>query len=240
MYHKIFNPEEPNNIQIFKEHLNYLQHSYPIVVPGEPINKNTINICLTFDDAYFDFYYYVFPVLQQQKIRAVLGVPVNLIQDHTNVTSQDRLAIPYPHGLNQHYQTSTPLCTWDEIQTMIKSGYIMIASHGFNHIDLTAKNINLTQELHQSKIILEKKLQTTVNTIIYPFGKTSSAINKLAQQCYTFLIRIGTASNIDWHTRNGLLYRIDADKLWQQNKTITPGLIRKIQLKYWLNYLRNK
>jgi peptidoglycan/xylan/chitin deacetylase (PgdA/CDA1 family) len=240
MYHKITNTNEPYNIQAFKEHLHYLQYNYPIILPGEPINKKTINICLTFDDAYFDFYHHVFPLLQQQKIRAVLGIPANFIQDTTNTASKDRLAIPYPHGLDESNQPSAPLCTWNEIQEMIASGYVMAASHGFNHMNLSKKNVNLTQELQGSKTILEKKLQTEINTIIYPFGKTSSAVNKLSKQHYTFLMRIGTASNIDWQTRDGLLYRINADELWKQNKPITSNLIRKIQSKYWLNYLRNK
>jgi peptidoglycan/xylan/chitin deacetylase (PgdA/CDA1 family) len=240
MYHQIVNSKDPNCIIAFKEHLHYLQDNYPIILPGNPISKNTINICLTFDDAYFDFYYHIFPILRQQKIHATLGIPTGFIQETTNLSSKDRLAVSYPHGLDPNNQLRVPLCTWDEIKEMVASSYVMAASHGYNHVDLTIKGTNLIQELQDPKIILEKKLQTNINTIIYPFGKTSTSINKLARQYYTYAMRIGSASNINWQTRNGLLYRINADVLWQQNKPITTDLIRKIKCKYWINYLRNK
>ena len=117
---------------------------------------------------------------------------------------------------------------------------IIVASHSHNHVNLTHKNINLKQEIELSKKILEEKLNNKINTIIYPFGQTNKEINKIAKQHYKYIMRIGSAINKDWQTRDGLIYRINADLLWQKNKYITKSLVYKSQLKYWLNYIRNK
>ena len=114
MYHQIVNPKSSHGLEEFKQHLQYLQDHYPIILPGGAIQKNTINLCLTFDDAYFDFYYHMFPILQKQSIPAIVGVPTNLIQENTTAKNKDRLAIPYPLGLEQTNKEYTTLCTWQE------------------------------------------------------------------------------------------------------------------------------
>ncbi len=240
MYHQILNPEKPDTSIAFKEHLCYLKDNYPIILPGDNLIKNTLNICLTFDDAYFDFYYYVFPLLQQLKIPAILSIPTQFIQETTTITSKERLAIHYPAGLAQSKQKKTPLCTWKELKEMVDSSFVQAASHSHNHVNLTNPDININEELQKSKFMLEQTLQTKINTFVYPFGKNSLHTNKLAMQHYKYVMKIGSALNMDWHARDGLIYRINADSLWQKNKYITSGWVKKAQLKYWFNYIRKK
>lgn len=239
MYHQIATPNISSALTAFSQHLDKLQQNYPIILPGEPITANTINICLTFDDAYYDFYYYIFPLLTQKKIPAVLAIPTNYIQETTTATPQERLAIGYPNGLDLNQQQHTPLCCWQEIKEMVASGYVIAASHTHNHYDLTNTS-DLQTELLTSKEILEQKLATKINTIIYPYGKTSNKINKIASKYYNYLLRIGSATNLNWDSRAGLLYRINAEPFWQQQQPLTPKSLRAAKFKYWLNYLRNK
>ena len=60
MYHQIIEPQVDPEISVSKleEHLKYLQENFNIIVPGQNLLKN--NVCLTFDDAYIDFYHYIF------------------------------------------------------------------------------------------------------------------------------------------------------------------------------------
>lgn len=240
MYHQVLDPANSSCAVAFKQHLLYLKDNYPIIRPGDPVIKNALNICLTFDDAYFDFYHYVFPLLQQLKIPAVLGIPTGLIKEVATVNTKARLAVKYPAGLGTDQQNQDPLCTWQEIKEMSASGYVQAASHSHNHVALTDPNIELTIELKQAKFMLEQKLATNIDTLIYPFGKTSRQVNQLAKQYYKYIIRIGSALNSDWHARDGLIYRINADLLWQRNLYITKSFLIKAQLKYWLNYSRGK
>lgn len=240
MYHQILTPGHKQAEDLFKQHLNYLQNNFPIVVPGQALTKNTLNICLTFDDAYCDFYYYIYPLIKQLKIPVVLGVPTKFIQETTTVAKQDRLNVDYPFGLADNMQHLTPLCTWEEILEMTTSGYVHAASHGHAHLDLTTTKLDVQQELQTSKTILEEKLKSPISTIIYPFGRTSRSTNQIALENFNYAMRISGAVNMDWQSRGGLIYRVNADLFWQKNKYISNSFLLKAKLKYWLNYIRHK
>ena len=221
MYHQVFNPKDHQSLELFKEHLNYLNDNFPIILPGEPLVNNNVNICLTFDDAYSDFYHYVFPILKQKKIAAVLGIPTDFIQNTTN-------------------QNNNFFCTWPEIKEMVASKYVKPASHTCTHADLTKKNIDLLFEIQTSKEKLYEILKTSIDTFIYPFGKTTKHIHTLTHAHYKYCMRIGSAINKNWYNHNGLIYRINADPIWQQKQHITSKLLIKTKFKYYLNYIRKK
>ena len=240
MYHQILNPAIPQAAELFTKHINYLHANYPILLPGQPLQKNRLNVCLTFDDAYYDFYHYVFPLLQQLQIPAVLGVPTKFIQVAASASDQQRLSVAYPLGLDPALQQLTPLCTWAEIKTMAASGLVQVAAHGHSHSDLTRSDLDLADELQTAKKILTEQLQLPINTLIYPFGRTSQRTNKLALQHFSYAMRIGAASNIDWQHNHGLLYRVNADLFWQKNQYISNSFLLGAKLKYWFNTIRNK
>lgn len=244
MYHQIVDPLQPYGTAEFKTHLQYLQDNFPLKIPGSSLEPNTINICLTFDDAYFDFYHSVFPILRQMGIPAVLGIPTSFIPDTVHATTVERLSVAYPSGILAHSRSSDPLCSWQEIKEMIKSGLVIPASHSSSHADLTnlpsfsCVTKFVQHELVESKQLLEQKLSTTVDTFIFPYGKMSAFMQQQAKTHYKFLMRIGGAINLGWDAP--VLYRLDAQHLWPTNEPIDRWLIQKARLKYWLNQLRNK
>ena len=199
-------------------------------------------VCLTFDDAYADFYYYVFPLLKKFKLPAVLGIPTSWIQEHTSISPQKRLSITYPHGLTKELQAShSPLCTWPELQEMSRSGYMQPASHSATHINLvTASRSQLTTEINTSKQILQQKLHQPIDTFIYPFGQMTKEIHKVVHAQYKYGMRIGSAVNSSWLNKSGLFYRLDADTIWRNNRLINSALLIKATWKYYLNLLRKK
>ncbi|MCH9613680.1 MAG: hypothetical protein SP1CHLAM54_06890 [Chlamydiia bacterium] len=161
-----------------------------------------LNICLTFDDATADFADTVYPLLQKHSLPAVLAVPTGLID--------------------------TPgYCSWSALKSMD----VTFASHTHTHANLKTSQ-NLTYELTHSKQLLEDNLNTSINTLIYPFGTFSSTSNKAALEHYTYLMRIGGAYNFSW--KDPLLYRVSADNLTsplsalkQPLKLFTKTLLKK-------------
>ena len=59
MYHHINGKEFSNDLEVFEKHLEYLTKNYMIVTPDDELKLDK-NLCLTFDDAYFDFYHFSF------------------------------------------------------------------------------------------------------------------------------------------------------------------------------------
>lgn len=242
MYHQIVDPKINAEISInkFQQHLTYLKQNFNIISPGQiATDQSKISICLTFDDAYIDFYHYIFPILKKLNIPATLAIPVGLIEDTTTVNLETRLAVNYPDGLNIAAAANSPLCTWSEIKTMLASGLVYPASHSLTHKDLAEITFDQAyQELCVSKRIILTKLENITETLIYPFGKSNRLIQKMANSHYKYVMRIGNASNRSWNQK--ILYRIDADPFWKHNKKISLVDLILLKAKYWYNRARGK
>ncbi len=114
---------------------------------GDPLPPKPI--LLTFDDNYLGEYRYAFPLLKQYNYPAVWSV-------HTHYVGS---------------QAGKPKATWEQLQEMVQSGLITVASHTVNHLrldTLSAKKVNY--ELRESKQILEQRLGVPIQYFTYPEG----------------------------------------------------------------------
>jgi len=214
MYHHINSDDLPlsNSDAMIKAHLRLISERYTTLFPGEEAPGAAI--CLTFDDAYYDFYHYVFPLLKQLGLKALLAVPAAYILDDTDVEPSRRLSLKH-HEIyeGENYKEFAPFCTFAELREMIESGHVEIASHSMNHINLTNEGIDLDGEIFGSKVLLEEKLGYRVDSFVFPYGKYNDAAVKLAREHYGYVFRIGNALNPSWEGIGGLLYRIKGDAL---------------------------
>ncbi|MFA6118908.1 MAG: polysaccharide deacetylase family protein [Parachlamydiales bacterium] len=230
LYHGIGDGKYSNTPLMIQNHLEYLSKNYNIVLPGERTNPFKINICLTFDDGLYGFYYYVFPLLKKLKIKVLLSIPIKYILEDTSLDPKSRLEVSYKDAFKKEvYSSSAPFCTWKELKEMVDSKFVCIASHSFNHIKLTDENLDLELEIAESKKILEKKLNTEVNTFVYPLGKFNEKIHKKVKENYKYAMRIGSAINFSWQNMNSITYRINSDNLLSENENV--------KLKKYISYL---
>lgn len=235
MYHRVFNTGFTVKDNAFESHLQYLVENFPIMLPNDPIRKG-LNICLSFDDAYYDFYHYVFPLLKTYKIKAQLAVPVKYVLDQTDIDPQTRLGVPHNVAIEDTYQSHAPLCTWKEIQEMVDSDHVVVASHSHTHKELTRPDVDLEEEIHLSKQLLEDKLGKPISTFVYPCGSMTREIHAQVMRHYQFAMRIGSALNKDWHSHRGMIHRINAEHFWPDNKAWE----KFDTFRFWLKYLSNK
>lgn len=220
MYHRIIEPEDlPGSLLAFTRHLADLASHYNIVVPGERLVTGRINLCLTFDDAYYDFYKYIFPLLVSLNLRAVLAIPAGLILENTTIDDERRLAVPYLDAMSKNQQDAT-LCTWEEINTMVASTHVIPACHGLTHVHLANTEQALEQEVVYAKQLLAAKTAQSIDTYVYPYGQMTRAINRYVKEHYRYTMRIGSALNLSWANCHGVIYRINADVLWRENKRL--------------------
>lgn len=230
LYHRVGDVKYSNSYEMFIEHLNHLKENYPIVIPGDNLSSFLLQVCLSFDDAYYDFYHYLFPLFKKWKIKTVLSVPVGLIQQSTDVPSHQRLKVSYKETMNEEViREKVPYCTWEELKEMADSGLVHFASHGFHHKNLLSKEADLEKEIIISKEILEQKLQVPIQTFVYPLGKFDSSIHQCVKEYYTYIMRIGSAANLSWQNSSGVIYRIQGDSLMSKDAPF--------KLKKWPSYL---
>lgn len=241
MFHRVNDPTSQCDPIRFAKFLDYLIQTYPIIGPNDPLPNTPLAVMLTFDDAYFDFYHSVFPLLKYHKIKAMLAVPANYILENTNISTQTRLSVPYPQGMNNNlHLEKAPFCTWQELREMANSSHVIMASHSASHANLEKSSADFHQEIVGSKIVLEQHLKQPIEYFVYPYGKMCSKAHNLVKQHYRFGVRIGSAINYGWDKHSQYIYRVDADPIWKHERYIDDALIRKLTLKYWINKIRRK
>jgi len=219
-YHRINSDKYSNTQKILQDHLTHIAKNYKVVLPCDKLNPFKLNICLSFDDAFYDFYKYVFPLLKKLKIKAILAVPIKYILPSTLLTDDVRLNVSYKDAMKDDvYISKAPFCTWQEIKEMADSKLVEIASHSYNHVNLINSN-NLDLEIIKSKEILEEKLKTEVSTFVYPMGKFNEKINKKVKLHYKYAMRLGSAINFSWQNMSSITYRIISDNLKTKNENL--------------------
>jgi peptidoglycan/xylan/chitin deacetylase (PgdA/CDA1 family) len=240
MYHRVHNTYFQVKPDIFQKYITKMASKYQTVVPGDKLDQR-ISVCLTFDDAYYDFYHFVYPLLKELNIKAVLAVAPKFILDSTNLSAEERFNVPYNDAVkNGIFQEKVPFCTWEELSKMQQSGHVIIASHSFNHSNMTDANIDFEKEVVLSKQEIENKLKTSVDIFVYPFGKMNKDVHKLILKHYTYVMRIGSALNKNWQNRSNCIYRFDAEHYWPQGKMLKLSDYTKLYYKYLCNSIRKK
>jgi len=229
MYHNINSDKYSNNLEIFKKHLIYIKNNFNIVFPNDKLKGD--DICLTFDDGFYNFYIYVFPLLQELNIKVILAVPTAFILDDTKELKEHRLRIKHDDTYTNIQKA--PFCTFKELKIMSDSGHVKIASHSHSHVNLN-KCDNLEFELKQSKKILENKLNIVCDTFIFPFGKYNDDILKQTKKYYKYQFRIGNAINNNFDGINDVIYRINADSLKNHNELFSIKNMIKYKIKYYI------
>jgi len=215
MYHHINGKEFSNNLEVFEKHIVYLIEKYTFVTPDDELNGDEDYICLTFDDAYFDFYHFVYPILKKYNIKAILAVPVGFIDDNThNIPINTRLSLAHSEIYqDQNYIHFGSFCSWVELQEMVDSDLVVIASHSYSHKDLSLNNIDLYKEVITSKEILEGKLNIKIDSFILPFGRYNKKSLNILKENYKYIFKVGQGVNRDFNGVNGLIYRVDGDNI---------------------------
>lgn len=145
-----------------KQLLDYIENNSPL--PEKPI-------MITFDDGHESFYEYIYPILKQYDLKAVLSVVGSFTDTFTE--NED-------HNINYSY------LTWKQINELSDSGYVEIGNHTYDlhSVDKGRKGCskNPGEDIEQYKNFLtkdvmklqEKILNYTGNNLkifTYPFGR---------------------------------------------------------------------
>ena len=227
MYHHVNSDRCSNDLAIFEEHLKYIKNNFKTIFPGEKITSKSV--CLTFDDAYADFYFLIFPLLKKYNLKALLAIPSKYILDDTDEEAENRMNFEH-NDLFMNYTKAT-FCTYKELNEMKDSGLLVFGSHSHSHINLLEEKVDLDLELRVSKEILEDKLNTKIDSFVFPFGKYNQNILKESKKYYQYNFRIGNAIHKDFSGINGAIYRVDGDNLKTADEIFKTTKLLKYKFK---------
>jgi len=156
-------------LQLFLEHLDYLQQHYNVVSLSEYLaarhEKRRLpdySVVLTFDDGFEDFYAVAAPHIREGKIPATVFVITECAEGRF-----------IPNGES--------FLNWSEIQELASQG-VDVGSHTCSHQNLTELSPSeATKELRESYEVLESRVGRSQLALSYPFGQMSESIAGLAE-----------------------------------------------------------
>jgi peptidoglycan/xylan/chitin deacetylase (PgdA/CDA1 family) len=99
---------------------------------------------ITFDDGNLDIYSNAFPIMQELGFVGTFYIVADYLDSYNHVDAA-------------------------QLQEMAAAGW-EIGSHSMTHVDLTDNHALLSQEIEQSRTVLENTLGVPVRTFAYPFG----------------------------------------------------------------------
>ncbi|MBZ5588240.1 MAG: polysaccharide deacetylase family protein [Acidobacteriia bacterium] len=241
MYHRAVDCRLGNSVPVLRAHFAHLRERCNVVLPGEPLLGQRLNVCLSFDDAYADFHGLVFPLLEELSLHALLAVPTAFVIEKTGRGLEERLSVS-PDGdaamQGGVFKEKAPFCTWEELREIASSGLVRIASHGHSHADLTRADVNVEFEASHSKALLERRLGVPVSTFVYPFGRVNRRSHAAVKREFAYAMRIGSALNTDWRPVRQPLCRVVADAVPDIVRLLSRASLARFEAKWAANRIR--
>ena len=234
LYHRARAGRYGNAPDILEAHFAHIANTYPNVLPGDSLAARTLNVCLSFDDGYFDFYATVFPLLKKYHLRALLAIPPNVVREQVEVAAAERLGVESDEAFA--HPDRGGFCSWVELEEMAGSGHVTMAAHGLTHCRLDSPTVSLERELDAPKDILSARLAQPIESFVFPFGRYSPYALEQANRKYRYVFRIGGALNRSWGNR--VLYRIGADAMKTPWSLFLPSRLACYRARYFWNRLR--
>ena len=194
MYHSLLKDEKLQNDYtisptLFENDLKYLiENGYTTVVVKDltdyAYGKKSLPkkcIMLTFDDGYYNNYYYALPLLEKYNCKAVIS-PIASVSEKFTETKD--ISVTYGH------------ITFDDMKEMSDSGYIEIQNHSYDMHSLKSrkgvlpkagesdeayKSI-LTEDVDKAQALLEIATGKKPTCFVYPFGAKNDLTEKLIKE----------------------------------------------------------
>jgi peptidoglycan/xylan/chitin deacetylase (PgdA/CDA1 family) len=236
MYHRARAGQHGNSAAMLDAHFAHIAAHHRVVLPGEPLAGDRLNVCLTFDDAFFDFHAIALPLLRKHNLRALLAVVPGLIRENTGATRQERLNAGTRASLAR--PDNGAFCTWGELQEVAASGRVMFAAHGFTHQPLDAPGSNHELEIDTPRTVLSSRLGRSVESFVLPYGRFTRTVLQFARERYRHVFRIGGALNRSWEGQ--VLYRVGADRLSSPQGLFSPGRLLQYRVRGFWNRCRQR
>jgi peptidoglycan/xylan/chitin deacetylase (PgdA/CDA1 family) len=215
-------------------HFSWLATHCNCVLPGEKLVPEKVNVCVTFDDAYFDFYSVVWPLLRKHKLRAVLGVAPDVIRERALFPDVTRTNAPC--DLDRIHSYGDGFCTWPELSTLAASGQVIIAAQSHPHRSLSRRNIDLGAEIVKPQEVLSSRLNQPVDSFVLPNEEFSGAALRMVREHYRYAFGGGQAVNRDWS--HSPLYRRNDDEMTSPNAFLPKARSMAACLRPFLGRIR--
>lgn len=194
MYHSLLKDSKLQNDYtispaLFEKDLKYLTNNGYTTVTVEDLTDYVYHgkdlpdkcIMLTFDDGYYNNYYYAYPLLKKYKCKAVISPIASMTEKFTQ--TQD-ISVSYGHISD------------GDINEMVNSGYVEIQNHSYDmHTLIPRKGVSkkrgesqedyknaITSDITKAQNYLENVTGKKPSCFVYPFGAKSEGTEEIVRE----------------------------------------------------------
>lgn len=173
-----------------KQGFTFIDYKQMVSLLNNPVKRDAAahkNILVTFDDGYSDNYFYAYPILKGESIKALIDIVVSCVEK------------PAP-DISEHY------LSWSQINEMMRSGIIQIGNHSYNsHYyvklrfgigpRLAGKQVKngikennedfekkVRTDLIKSQELIMKRTSEKPEVIAFPYGKAAHEAKRIAEE----------------------------------------------------------
>lgn len=150
-------------MQWLKQHYNVV--SLRSAYEKESLNNSRLNIVITFDDGFKNYFSLVSPILHEFSLPATFFIPSGVIG-----ISGERADFFTLHNLGRHGKFD--FISEEDLLSLSKDPLFEIGGHTKNHINLGMKLSEemVIREIKDDKNAIEKIIGKPINFFAYPFG----------------------------------------------------------------------
>lgn len=199
MYHSLLKDSKMQNDytispDIFENDLKFLKNNgYTTITVNDLINYTYSDnrlpekcIMLTFDDGYYNNYYYAFPLLKKYEAKAVISPIASMVE---KFSKEENISVSYGTIGNK------------EIEEMLKSNCVEIQNHSYDLHRLTPRRgveqkqgesieeykSSVSEDIKKAQKYFTENISYTPQCFVYPFGAkntiTEEIIKELGFKC---------------------------------------------------------
>lgn len=151
------------------------------IVQNEGLSKKECLVAFSFDDGFEECFTKIKPVLDEYNIKAGFFINPGFVDGDSEYQENLKKNIVY---------TNKPPMNWEQIKQLKNEGHV-IGSHTIDHNNLQSNDIDmLNQQIGESKVQLEKKLNYSCEYFAFPFGRIkdiSQLSVDIAKKYYTYI-----------------------------------------------------
>ena len=171
-------------------------------------------IIITFDDGYYNGYVYLYPLLEELGMKAIISVVGSFSLAHS---PQEKLNPNYSY------------LTWEQMKEMMDSGLVEIQNHSFDMHSVKGKRLGagkrknesfadyekaLTEDTLRFQDMCKEKLGWEPNTYVYPFGA-------FCQESEEILAKLGFKATLSCYEK--INYIDEGSSLFSLRRYNRPG-----------------
>ncbi len=133
LYHRV-HPEFGVHPELFREQLLFLKRFFKVLTLKEAEEGGSKSVLITFDDGFYDVYYYAYPILKELSLPAVVFVPPERVlnsyevrkeEKFCNISTYEAFKLSFSQGDN------SPFLSWGELKEM--GNLFSVQSHALTH-----------------------------------------------------------------------------------------------------------